>query len=114
LCFGLLLRRWNDRYIGGIGFDRCLVKRIDLSRLSNPSRRRDFPNQSLDRRQSGEGRRALEEQVRQIVLELLQRGHHTTKEERVIPLLHNPPKVCFVTLNRILREIREELNLSTL
>jgi hypothetical protein len=96
-----------------MGFDRCLVKRIDLSRLSNSSRRRDFPNQSLDRGQGGEGRLVLEEQVRQIVLELLQRGLHTTKE-RIIPLLHNPPKICFVTLNRILREIREELNLPTL
>jgi TniQ len=56
---------------------------------------------------------ALEEQVRQIALELYRRGLHPTKE-RVIPLLHNPQKTCFVTLNRILREIREELNLPTL
>jgi hypothetical protein len=55
----------------------------------------------------------LKEQVRQIVLELHQRGFHPTKE-CVIPLLHNPPMASFVTLNEILREIREELNLSTL
>jgi hypothetical protein len=58
-------------------------------------------------------RLALKEQVRQIVLELHQRGLHPSKE-RVIPLLHNPPKACFVTLNDVLREIREELNLPTL
>ena len=55
----------------------------------------------------------LKEQVRQIVLELHQSGLHPTKE-RVIPLLHNPPMTCFVALNEILRELKEELNLPTL
>lgn len=58
-------------------------------------------------------RLALKEQVRQIVLELHQSGLHPSKE-RVIPLLHNPPMACFVTLNELLREIKEELNLPTL
>jgi hypothetical protein len=65
------------------------------------------------RKRARKRRLALKEQVRQIVLELHQRGLHPTKE-RVIPLLHNPPKACFVTLNDVLREIREELNLPTL
>jgi len=55
----------------------------------------------------------LEEQVRQIVLELNQRGLHPTRE-RVILLLHNPPMTSFVALTEVLREIREELNLPTL
>jgi hypothetical protein len=58
-------------------------------------------------------RLALKEQVRQIALELQQRGLHPTRE-RVIPQLHNPPVTSFVTLNNVLREIREELNLPTL
>ena len=58
-------------------------------------------------------RLALKEQVRQIVLELHQHGLHPSKE-RIIPLLHNPPNSCFVTLNEILKEIRKELNLPTL
>jgi hypothetical protein len=58
-------------------------------------------------------RQALKEQVFQIVLELHQSGLHPTRE-RVILLLHNPPMASFVTLNEILREIREELNLTTL
>jgi hypothetical protein len=58
-------------------------------------------------------RLALKEQIRQIVLELHQRGFHPAKE-RVLTLLHNPPKACFVTLNEMLREIREDLNLPTL
>ncbi len=60
-----------------------------------------------------ERRLALKEQVRQIVIELHQSGLHPTRE-RVIPLLHNPPMACFVTLQEVLREIREELNLPTL
>jgi AraC-like DNA-binding protein len=58
-------------------------------------------------------RLALKEQVHQIVLELHQRGLHPTRE-RVILLLRDPPMTSFVTLNEILREIREELNLPTL
>jgi hypothetical protein len=41
----------------------------------------------------------------QIVIELLQRGLPQSKE-RVLPLLHNPPKACFVALNAAFREIR--------
>lgn len=58
-------------------------------------------------------RLALKEEVRQIVLELHQCGLHPTKE-RVNSLLHNPPTVCFIALNEILRQIKEELNLPTL
>jgi hypothetical protein len=58
-------------------------------------------------------RLALKEQVRQIVIELHQSGFHPTKE-RVVPLLQDPPLACYVTLNGVLREVREELNIPTL
>jgi hypothetical protein len=55
---------------------------------------------------------ALKEQVRQIVLELHQCGFHPT-EKRVNSLLHNPPMASFVVFDKVLREIKEELDLPT-
>src|SRR5215510_2984513 len=42
----------------------------------------------------------------QIVIELLQRELPQSKE-RILPLLHNPPKACFVALNAAFWKIRK-------
>ena len=42
----------------------------------------------------------------QIVIELLQREVPQSKE-RIFPLLHNPPKACFVALNAAFWKIRK-------
>jgi hypothetical protein len=55
-------------------------------------------------------RLTLKDQVRSIAIELHERGLHPS-EERIKPLLIDPPIKCYTILNEVLREIRKELDL---